>query len=88
MLEVSFLVKSGTCGWFDYDGCDLCLKSIKRENNDFAIPPIGSKIVINDTIEHWHNKYIVNDVEIYYGDCKDPERASYTECSILCRRNF
>ena len=73
MIHLGFYIKSGTCGWFDYDGCDMCLKTIKYQNNQsVVIPPVGSKVVIN-TIGESNNKYIVNDVEIYYGDAKDSE---------------
>jgi len=72
MITADFLIKSGTCGWFDYDGCDLCLQTITRKDNQFVIPPIGSKITIN-TKEKMCDKYIVNDIEIAYGDAKDTE---------------
>ena len=72
MIIASFLIKSGTCGWFDYDGCDMCLKKIKRDDNQFVIPPVGSKVVIN-TKGECANKYIVNDIEIFYGDYNDED---------------
>ena len=70
MITASFLIKSGTCGWHDYDNCDMSIQTIKREDNQFVVPTIGSKIVIN-TKDNAANKYIVNDVEIYYGDFND-----------------
>lgn len=70
MISVQFMIKSGTCGWHDYDDCSLCLKRIKREDNQFVIPPIGSKVVIN-TKDKMCDTYIVNDIKISYGDSRD-----------------
>jgi hypothetical protein len=72
MIVAEFLIKSGTCGWSNYDNCDLCLQTIKRQDNQFVIPPIGSKVTIN-TKNRMSDKYIVNDIEIFYGDFKDTE---------------
>lgn len=83
MITAEFLIKDGTCGWRDYDGCDLCLQTIKKEDDKFVVPPIGSKVVIN-TKDNMNNKYLVNDVEIYYGDALDIDfKNTYVRIYVL-----
>ena len=38
-MNISINIKSGTGGYADYDGCDLCVAEITHEN--FPIPRIG-----------------------------------------------
>lgn len=38
-MNISVNVQSGTGGYFDYDGCDLCVATITHEN--FPIPRTG-----------------------------------------------
>lgn len=48
-MNISICVKSGTGGYYDYDGCDLIIKEI--DNAYFPIPRI------NETIEILENNY-------------------------------
>lgn len=41
-MDISISIKSGTGGYYDYDGCDLCVTNIENEN--FPIPRIGETI--------------------------------------------
>ena len=43
-MNISILIKSGTGGYFDECGCDMCLMDI--ENPNFPIPRIGETIEI------------------------------------------
>ena len=43
-MNISINVKSGTGGYYDYDGCDYCIKEI--EDSNFPIPRIGESIEI------------------------------------------
>ena len=78
MKNISILVKSGTGGYYDYDNCDLRLKTI--EYDDFTIPRIGETIRIledNDSgriseitkepVQEMH-KYLVRDIEHWIAD--------------------
>ena len=70
-MYISINIKSGTGGYYDYDGCDLCIKEIEYEN--FPIPRVGESIDIledNDekktsskgkVLKELH-KYLVNDI--------------------------
>lgn len=76
-MNISINIKSGTGGYYDYDGCDLCLKEMTHEN--FPIPRIGETI---DILEDNDNKttnsrgevlkvlhqYLVNDVNYWISD--------------------
>lgn len=78
-MTISINVKSGTGGYYDYDGCDLRLK--KMENSDFPIPRIGESIEIwedndkkrtNDKgiILKTYHQYLVSDVRYWIADEK------------------
>lgn len=76
-MNISINIKSGTGGYFDYDGCDLCLKEIENEN--FPIPRIGESIDIledNDKKEtnskgnvfKVYHQYLVSDIHYWISD--------------------
>lgn len=78
-MTISINVKSGTGGYYDYDGCDLRLK--KMENSNFPIPRIGESIEIwedddkkrtNDKgiILKTYHQYLVSDVRYWIIDEK------------------
>lgn len=78
-MTISINVKSGTGGYYDYDGCDLRLK--KMENSNFPIPRIGESIEIwedddkkrtNDKgiILKTYHQYLVSDVRYWITDEK------------------
>ena len=54
-MQLVFKVKSGTGGYYDSDGCDLCLRIVATD--DPILPRIG------DHISHANRKYIVIEVE-------------------------
>ena len=71
-MDISVNIKSGTGGYFDYDGCDLCV--IKNDN--LPIPRIGEVLEIledNDkkttnskgVILKEYHQYLVTDVHYY-----------------------
>ena len=76
-MVISINVKSGTGGYSDYDGCDLCIKEIESEN--FPIPRIGESLDImedndrkrtNDKgkiLQEFHT-YLVTDVRYWLCD--------------------
>lgn len=76
-MIISINIKSGTGGYYDYDGCDLCLKKIENEN--FPIPRIGESIDIledndkkktnssGDIFKIYH-QYLVNDIRYWISD--------------------
>ena len=43
-MNISINIKSGTGGYYDYGGCDCCIKKIEDDN--FPIPRIGERIEI------------------------------------------
>ena len=76
-MNISINIKSGTGGYYDYDGCDLCIKEIK--NDKFPIPRIGESIDIceeNDEkrtnskgkILNEYHQYLVTDVHYWISD--------------------
>lgn len=76
-MDISINIKSGTGGYYDYGGCDLCLKRIENEN--FPIPRIGESIYIweeNDkkttnssgVVLKESHQYLVNDVHYWISD--------------------
>ena len=76
-MIISINIKSGTGGYFDYDGCDLCVTEIDDKN--FPIPRIGESIEIaedNDkkitnaagrVLQEFH-QYLVNDICYWVND--------------------
>ena len=76
-MNISVCIKSGTGGYYDYDGCDLCLKKIEYEN--FPIPRIGETIEIleendekrtnykGEVLKEFH-QYLVRDVRYWMAD--------------------
>lgn len=78
-MNISINVKSGTGGYYDYEGCDCCIKEIKDDN--FPIPRIGESIDIledNDSgrkngkgelFQEFH-LYEVKDVRYWIGTTK------------------
>ena len=76
-MIISINIKSGTGGYYDYDGCDLCLKKIENEN--FPIPRIGESIDIledndkkktnsrGDVFKIYH-QYLVSDIRYWISD--------------------
>ena len=76
-MNISINIKSGTGGYYNYDGCDLCLSEIKNEN--FPIPRIGESIDIlenndkkktnskGDILKEYH-QYLVSDVRYWIAD--------------------
>lgn len=70
-MNISINIKSGTGGYYDYDGCDLCIKKIKDDN--FPIPRIGESMDIlekndaerqnpNGKFFKEYHQYLVTDV--------------------------
>lgn len=67
-MSILINIKSGTGGYYNYDGCDLCLREIK--NKDFPIPRIGESIDIlenDDNLKEYH-QYLVSDVRYWIAD--------------------
>lgn len=76
-MNISIYIKSGTGGYFDYDGCDLRVASIEKEN--FPIPRIGESIDVledddkkrtnlkGEIIKKYH-QYLVTDVHYWISD--------------------
>ena len=54
-MQLVFKVKSGTGGYYDSDGCDLCFRNVTTDES--ILPRIG------DRISHAGRKYIVIEVE-------------------------
>jgi len=52
-------IKSGTCGWHDYDNCDQVIIDIPSDN----IPRVGEVLEINDLD---NKKYLVTEVKRVY----------------------
>lgn len=78
-MTISFYIKSGTGGYYDYGGCDLLIKEIQGDN--FPIPRIRESIDIledNDKKETNHlgvilkvyHQYLVTDVRYWIGENK------------------
>lgn len=77
-MEISILVKSGTSGYFDYDGCNLLIKKI-IETDNFPIPRIGEilklledndkglKNIKGEIVKEYHS-YLVKDIEYFITD--------------------
>lgn len=73
-MNISINIKSGTGGYYDYDGCELCMAEVKHEN--FPIPRIGESIDIledndekktnykGEVLKEYH-QYLVNDVRYW-----------------------
>lgn len=65
-MNMSILIKSGTGGHYDYDGCDLLIKKI--DIKDFPIPRIGEtirvpkKIAVEGKVSIEKHSYLVKDV--------------------------
>lgn len=76
-MNISIKIKSGTGGYFDYDGCPYLIKTIKVPN--FPIPRIGETLELyepNDdgkqnrtgqTLCEYH-QYLVTDVRYWIND--------------------
>ena len=76
-MNMTINIKSGTGGYYDYDGCDLCVKEITCEN--FPIPRIGESIEVSEDndknqinskgkiLKEFH-QYLVNDVRYWISD--------------------
>lgn len=78
-MTISVLIKSGTGGWFDEDGCDFCLKRYEKisTSTNISIPRIGETIKLfeetdrknkNGMIYKQFNSYHVVNVEYLFGD--------------------
>ena len=76
-MNISICVKSGTGGYYDYDGCDLIIKEI--DNSSFPIPRINETIEILENNDKGHtnskgeilkeyHEYLVRDVRYWISD--------------------
>lgn len=71
-MTISINIKSGTGGYYDYDGCDMHIKNVST--NNFPIPRIGETIEIledndkkrmnakGEILKEYHD-YLVTDVK-------------------------
>lgn len=55
-------IKSGTCGYSDYDDCDMILAKIQSDN----IPNVGDILYFGDHNNRNRKKYLVREVERSY----------------------
>ena len=78
-MQISINIKSGTGGYYDYGGCDCCIKEIEDDN--FPIPRIGETIeILEDNDEGFkytnggvckvYHTYYVTSVNYWVGDKK------------------
>lgn len=73
-MKISINIKSGTGNYYDYDGCDMCIKELE----DFPLPRIGETIQImedNDLnktnskgiiLKEYHD-YLITDIKYWIG---------------------
>ena len=69
MLTINFAYKSGTNGYWNLDGCDKIIKSLKKKDYSYPIPFEHSIIKLN--VNNKLNHYLVTDVNYTYGDDHD-----------------
>ena len=73
-MKISVNVKSGTGGWYDYEGCD---KNIIDLNTEF-IPRVGDILDIAKEGEKMMS-YLVREVNIHYNIPKENGKWIYGE---------
>lgn len=71
MIIINFAYKSGTNGYWNLNGIDKVIKSIKNKNYSYPIPQSNSiiKLHINNSIK----KYLVTEVNYIYGNDNDQD---------------
>lgn len=71
MLVINFAYKSGTNGYWNIDGVDKIIKTVKCKDYNYPIPPVKSMITLH--INNGFKKYYVNEVNYIYGDDNDQD---------------
>lgn len=67
MYKYDISIKSGTGGWYDYDGCDKCVAKLETH----FLPRVGETIQILTKDENKKSNYIsylIRDVNYWYID--------------------
>ena len=67
-MMISILVKSGTGGYYNEDGCDLEIQSIS--DNEFPIPRIGETLEILENGRGTYHDYLVTDVRYWINETR------------------
>lgn len=79
-MAFTVLIKSGTCGYFDYDGIDYLVGEVPSDN----IPSIGEYLTLQDArkdTKFSYTKYLVTEIHREYFIDKSGE---FTEDIRVC----
>ena len=91
-MTIDVLIKSGTGGYYDYDGCSFRVLTIK--DNEFPIPRIGETISImencddgrknqnNEILQEYHD-YLITDVKYWFAWDKDDKSKKGVEVYVV-----
>jgi len=64
-VKYSIYIKSGTCGWFSYDGCDQWVKEVEGAA---TLPRVGEYIELVEHDEKHITKFLVTEVKHYISE--------------------